>query len=204
VDVPKKVQQKDWGWGFLGQQHHPRRLVGVGGGLCTAISRRRRAVRECPRLSSPAARPLRALVQSRRISPHPAPQPTLPLPPFECLLTHHEKASIMACRLPPSEEFRGAGPAGRQGTDGPGRLAIGWLSRVLLLCAAGRPQSHLPSRRRRAWEEETRWPLPRLRSTRNVGPRSGFRSPEGPWTADATRDARASPRHWGWGGRRPF
>lgn len=93
-------------------------------GACRVIYRRRwLAGRECPSLSSPAARPTFALVHSRRIPP---PRPALPLQPNECLLTHPEKASIMARRLPPPEEFRGAGPTGRQGADGPRRLPIGW------------------------------------------------------------------------------
>lgn len=56
-----------------------------------------------------------ALFHSRRIHTPPPPprKPALPKQPSECLLTHPEKASIMARRLPPSQEFRGAGPVGR-------------------------------------------------------------------------------------------
>lgn len=51
---------------------------------------------------------------------HSPPRPALPLRSSECLLTHPEKASIMARRLPPPAEFRGAGPAGRRGAEAPG------------------------------------------------------------------------------------
>lgn len=86
-----------------------------GAGVCSHFQAPA-AARECPSLFIAGCQTAAALVHSRRIpaSPRPPqPQAALPQQPSECLLTHPEKASIMARRLPPPEEFRGAGPAGR-------------------------------------------------------------------------------------------
>lgn len=186
--------QRGWGWCLLDPQCQPGRLArGWGGGVCTGLSRRRGALRECPSLPPRAARPRLALALSRRISP----QPALPLPLGECLLTHPEKVSIMARRLPPPEEFRGAGPAGRQGADR--RELCDWLARRSSTPLRGWLATGSPPFPPPCWGEEARWPLPPRRPVRNAGPSSPFCPPEGSRAAEAGGEALASPRHWGRG-----
>ena len=91
-----------------------RQREGSGVRVSAAIFRRRLQRGSVPAFSSLAARPRPALFTQGEFPPPPhQPQAALPPQPSECLLTHPEKASIMARRLPPPEEFRGAGPAGR-------------------------------------------------------------------------------------------
>lgn len=123
-------------------------------------------MRECPRLSSllpDGGSPL--FTQGEFHSP---PRPALPLRSSECLLTHPEKASLMARRLPPPEEFRGAGPAGRQGADGPGACPLD--GRVVLDSPARLASCKLTSLPISVPGEEARWPLPPHRPGRNAGP----------------------------------